>query len=50
LFKVFDLNKSGYIDLKEFVYGFTKIYLSDLETKMKLTFDMYDFDGDGLIS
>ena len=37
---VLDLNGSGYIDLKEFVHGFFKIYYSDSDTKMKLAFDM----------
>lgn len=27
-----------------------RIYYSPLETKFKLVFDMFDFDGDGLIS
>jgi Ca2+-binding EF-hand superfamily protein len=27
-----------------------RIYYSPLETKFKLVFDMYDFDGDGMIS
>jgi Ca2+-binding EF-hand superfamily protein len=27
-----------------------RIYYSPLETKFKLVFDMYDFDGDGVIS
>jgi Ca2+-binding EF-hand superfamily protein len=46
---VLDLNGSGYIDLKEFVHGFFKIYYSDNDTKMKLAFDIYDFDHDGYI-
>ena len=40
LFNVFDLSKTEYIDLREFVHGFFKIYYSNLETKMKLSFDM----------
>jgi hypothetical protein len=38
---VLDLNGDGYIDLKEFVHGFFKVYYSNLETKIKLAFDMY---------
>lgn len=38
------------MDLREFVHGFFKIYYSNLETKIKLTFDIYDFDKDGFIS
>ncbi len=50
--------------MKEFVHGFFKVYYSNLETKIKLAFDMYvyfqhcsyltisnryDFDKDGFI-
>ena len=44
-----DLNNDGYIDVREFIHGFFKIYNSNLETKIKLAFDMYDFDKDGYI-
>jgi hypothetical protein len=37
---VIDLSKTEYIDLREFVHGFFKVYYSNLETKIKLTFDM----------
>lgn len=39
-FAVMDLSKTEYIDLREFVHGFFKVYYSSLETKMKLTFDV----------
>lgn len=39
-FAVLDLSKSDYIDLREFVHGFFKVYYSNLDTKMKLSFDM----------
>lgn len=45
-----DLSKTDYIDLREFVHGFFKIYYSNLETKIKLSFDIYDFDRDGYIT
>lgn len=45
-----DLNDSGYVDLKEFVHGFFKVYYSDMETKLKFAFDMYDFDRDGYLT
>jgi len=38
---VLDLNGDGYIDLKEFVHGFFKIYYSNLDAKLKLAFDMW---------
>ena len=44
-----DLNGDGYIDIKEFVHGFFKVYYSNLQSKIKFTFDMYDFDKDGYI-
>ena len=54
-----DLNGDGFVDLKEFVHGLFKIYYSNLETKIKLAFDMYffkpkllpryDFDKDGFV-
>ena len=40
LFDVLDLSKTGHVDLREFVFGSFKIFYSDLETKMKLCFDM----------
>lgn len=49
-FAVMDLSKTEYIDLREFVHGFFKIYYSNLETKIKLSFDIYDFDRDGYIT
>lgn len=27
-----------------------KVFISDLDSRMRLTFNMYDFNGDGLIS
>lgn len=47
---VLDLSKTDYVDLREFVHGFFKVYYSNLETKIKLSFDMYDFDRDGYIT
>jgi len=48
-FSVMDLNSDGYIDVKEFIHGFFKVYYSNLDTKIKLAFDIYDFDKDGYI-
>lgn len=39
-FAVLDLSKTDYIDLREFVHGFFKVYYSNLETKIKLSFDV----------
>ena len=38
--KHLDLSKNDYVDLREFVHGFFKVYYSNLETKLKLSFDM----------
>jgi len=48
-FAVLDPGNTEYIDLKGFVRGFFKVYYSSLDDKMKLTFEMYDFDNDGFI-
>jgi len=50
LFALFDENKDAYIDLNEFVSGMFKIYVSDMNTKLRLVFDIYDFDKDGCIT
>jgi len=48
-FELLDLNNDEYIDLKEFIHGLFKIYYSPVETKIRLAFDMYDFDKDELV-
>jgi hypothetical protein len=48
-FAAMDSNQTGYIDLKCFVRGFFKVYYSSVEDKMKLSFEIYDFDTDGYI-
>lgn len=40
LFDIMDLKGQGFIDLREFVHGFFKIYYSNLDTKFKMVFDM----------
>ena len=50
LFAVFDINNDGYLDITEFVTNMFKLYTSEFNIKMKLTFDMYDFDRDGFLS
>lgn len=49
-FDLLDANNDEYIDLKEFVYVLFKIYYSNFDEQVKLTFDIYDFDHDGVIS
>lgn len=45
-----DLNGDGYVDYKEFLTGLLRVYCSTFDQKMKLVFDIYDFDSDGSIS
>ena len=49
-FAVMDEDGDGLIQQKEFIHGMFKVYFSKLESKIKMVFDMYDFDHDGLIS
>ncbi len=50
MFAIFDENSDEMLDGKEFVNGLFKVYFSSFESKLKLTFDIYDFDGDGSVS
>jgi hypothetical protein len=38
------------VTLESFVENFTKVFIGDLDVKMRFTFDMYDFDNDELIT
>ena len=49
-FKVLDLNGDGYLDYREFLTGLIRVYCSNFDGKIKLVFDIYDFDHDGYIS
>jgi len=42
--------ENGPIHEKSFVDGLSKVYLSCLTDKMKMTFEMFDFDNDGYVS
>jgi hypothetical protein len=42
--------KHEYVTMKSFIQNFTDIFIGDLNKKMRLTFNMYDFDGDGYIT
>lgn len=45
-----DLNNDGYVDYREFLTGLLRIYCSTFEQRTKFVFEIYDFDGDGLVS
>jgi Ca2+-binding EF-hand superfamily protein len=49
-FRVLDENKDGYINFIELITGLSKVYFGDFNEKIKYIFDMYDFDGNGLIT
>lgn len=36
--------------LESFVRNFVRIFLGDLDSKIKFTFEMYDFDNDGFVT
>merc|ERR1719456_1678582 len=50
LFAVFDRDNSGAIDFQEFLTGMALIYRGTLEEKKKFLFEMYDLDGDGVVT
>lgn len=50
IFAIIDRDKNSYLSQEEFLDGFLIFYCSKFEEKLKLCFDIYDFDNDGLIS
>lgn len=42
--------KLEYVTMQSFIQNFTDIFIGDLSKKMRFTFNMYDFDGDGYIT
>lgn len=50
LFFVMDKDKNNYLNQEEFLAGFLCFYCSSFDDKIKLIFDIYDFDNDGLIN
>lgn len=50
LFSNFDLNCDGYLDLTEFATNLLKIYSTEFKIKMKIVFDLYDFEKNGVIT
>eukprot|EP00397_Hematodinium_sp_SG-2012_P002308 GEMP01002314.1.p1 GENE.GEMP01002314.1~~GEMP01002314.1.p1 ORF type:complete len:865 (+),score=115.34 GEMP01002314.1:73-2667(+) len=50
LFSVFDRDNSGAIDFQEFLTGMGLIYRGTVEEKKRFLFEMYDLDGDGVVT
>merc|ERR1711981_1128245 len=48
-FRIFDTDKNGYIDFKEFLLAIDLISAGTAEEKLKWAFRMYDVDGNGVI-
>jgi hypothetical protein len=49
IFKVFNKNKDGFMNQKEFITGIINLYSGSLEETEEMIFNLLDFDLDGII-
>jgi len=49
LFKVFDGDKSGFVNFEEFVTGLQKFFRGSVEDKADMIFEMYDLNDNGCV-
>lgn len=45
-----DKDQDGFLNENEFLKGMAKVFVGTLDQKLKLTFKMYDCDGDGKVT
>lgn len=50
IFSVFDQDEDKYLSLIEFVVGMIALFTESYENLVKIVFNIYDYDRDGLIS
>lgn len=49
-FRLFDRDRSGFIDFREFCCGLSIITLSSTNEKIRFVFDLFDLDKDGYLN
>jgi hypothetical protein len=50
LFAIFDEDNDGVLNEDEFIGNFVKIFISELDVKIKITFDLFDTEKKGAIN
>ena len=50
LFRVFDINNDGVLEIKEFINGMIHLFCGNYEQSLHFIFDFYDFDRNGKIN
>lgn len=50
VFQLYDIQGKNIINLKNFLSASYRFFQASFEEKMKLVFDIFDFDSDGIIA